>query len=87
MTHADDIKKALKSKKIVIGTKEVLKNLKLGKLAKVYLTANAPESVKESVNRYAGLGKVEIVQLKYANDELGVLCKKPYGISILGFIK
>ena len=87
MTHIEDIKKALKSNKIMIGTKEIIKNLKLGKLSKVYLTSNAPKDVKDSIKKYASLGKAEVVQLRYANDELGTLCKKPFGISILGFVK
>ena len=87
MTHIEDIKKALKTEKTIIGTKEVVKNLKLGKVKKVYLTSNAPKDVKESIKRFASLAEAEVVQLRYANDELGALCKKPFSISILGFSK
>ncbi|MBW2996173.1 ribosomal L7Ae/L30e/S12e/Gadd45 family protein [Candidatus Woesearchaeota archaeon] len=84
MGAIDDIKKVVKEGKIVIGTNNVLKNLKSGKLSKVFITSNCPADVKESVNHYAELAKVDVVQLKQPNSELGVVCKKPFSISLLG---
>lgn len=85
MGNIQDIKAALKENKTVIGTKEVIKNLKLGKISKVFVTSNAPKDVKESVSKYAGISGADVVELKYANDELGTLCKKTHSISVLGF--
>ena len=73
--------------KAVIGTKEVVKNLRLGKLSKVFLTINCPAKVKEDIKHYAKLTGAEVIQLKQPNDELGVLCKKQFSISMLGLIK
>lgn len=87
MTAIDDIKKGLKEGKAVIGTKRVIKSLKLGKLAEVYLTSNCPLDVKEDIRYYSKLAKVKVIQLKQANDELGVICKKPFAISVLGLVK
>ncbi len=83
----DEIRKIIKDQKAVVGTKEVIKNLKLGKITKVYVTTNCPEDVKEDIMHYADISKAEVVQLKQPNDELGVLCKKPYSISVLGLVK
>lgn len=79
-----EIKKLLKAKNIIIGTERTLKGLKLGKISKVYLSANCSEKVKDSIEHYSKFGKVSVVKLKYPNDELGVLCKKPFSISVLG---
>lgn len=87
MTHIDDIKKVLKTGKVFVGAKEVLKNLKLGKISKIYVSATVAADLKNSVKKYASMINVEVIELKYANDEFGALCKKPYAISILGFIK
>ena len=84
MAAIDDIKKVVKEGKAVIGTGAVLKNLKLGKLIKVFVTVNCPADVKESVKHYAELAKVDVVQLKQPNTELGTVCKKPFSISLLG---
>lgn len=83
----NEIKKALKNKKIIIGTERTIKNLRLGKISKVFLTSNCPEDVKKNIKYYSKLAKVEVIQLKQPNDELGALCKKPFSISVLSVIK
>ncbi len=82
-----EIKKALKQGKVIIGTEKTIKNLKLGKVSKVFLTSNCPEEVKKDITYYSSLAKADVVQLKQPNDELGVLCKKPFSISVLSFLK
>ena len=83
----EEIRKIVKEGKAVIGTKEVLSQLKLGKISKVYVTANCPEKIKKDIEHYAGLSDAKIVQLDQPNDELGVVCKKPFSISVLGLAK
>ncbi len=84
---AGEIRKKLEEKKIIIGTENTIKNLKLGKIEKIYVTKNCPEDVKENINYYSKLGKAKLVNLKYTNEELGVICKKPFSISVASLIK
>ncbi len=86
-TIVGEIKKLLKNKEIILGTEKVLKELKLGKLAKVYMSNNAPESVRADLTKYGRLADVEIINLKFSNEEIGEICKKPFLISVLGQIK
>lgn len=86
-TTALEIRKNLEKKKIIIGTDRTIKNLKLGKIEKVYITKNCPEEKKKSINYYSKLGKVKVVNLKHTNEELGVICKKPFSISIASLLK
>ncbi len=83
----DEIKNAIKQKKVIIGTNETLKNLKLGKLEKVFLSKNCPEKIANDIKHYAKLSKTEIVQLPIVNSEVGVVCKKPFSISVLSIKK
>ena len=83
----DEIKKLLKNKEIILGTEKVLKELRIGKLSKVYVSNNAPENIRADLTKYGKLTKVEIVNLKFSNEEIGEICKKPFLISILGQIK
>ncbi len=87
MSNIDEIKKALKEDKAVVGTDRVIKNLKLGNVSKVFLTSNVPEEVKSDIGYYSGLSKSEVVGLDIPNDELGTVCKKPFSISVLGILK
>jgi large subunit ribosomal protein L30e len=82
-----EIKKLLKAKGITIGTEKALKGLKLGKISKIYLSSNCSDKTLESIDQYAKLSKAEIVKLDYPNDELGLLCKKPFSISVLSVPK
>ena len=82
-----EIKKILKTGNIVIGTERTIKNLKLGKAQKILLSSNCPADVEKDINYYAGLSSAEIHKLDYPNDELGVICKKPFSISVLALLK
>jgi len=83
----EEIKKLIKSKELVIGTERTIKNLRLGRLRKVFLTSNCPADVKNSVECYSKLSNAEVEQLDIPNDELGVLCKKRFAISVMGLLK
>jgi len=85
--ESNDIKKELKTRKIVIGTKEVMKNLKLNKIEKIYLASNCNDNSKKELEYYSKLLKIPIIMLKQPNDELGLICKKQYFISMLGVLK
>lgn len=82
----DDLKDAMTKKKLVIGTDLTIKKLKLGKISKVYLSKNCTVEMKNDIERYSKLAKIEMVQLDKSNEELGVICKKPFYISVLGVL-
>ena len=79
-----ELKKALKGD-VIFGTDRVIKKLKLGKLKKVFLAKNCKEEVKEDILYYAKLAKTEVIELKIPNDEVGMVCRKPFSISVLGY--
>ena len=82
-----DIKKMIKAGNVIIGTEMVMKGLKLGKLEKIMVSSNCPERVEKNINYYAGLTGTEVQKLDYPNDELGIICKKPFSISVLALSK
>ena len=83
LTPLEEIKKYIKSDKLIFGTDETLKSLRKGTLDKVFLAAKTKQSTSEDFNHYAKLAKVEVIQLDLPNDELGTFCKKPYSISVI----
>lgn len=78
----DDLRVALKEKKVIIGKDKTLKLIRRGAIKKVYLANNCPEDLREDVKHYGKLFKVEVKETKKSNEELGVFCKKPFSISI-----
>lgn len=82
-----EIKKMLKSDNLIIGTERTLKSLKIGKVERVILSSNCPPDVESDMNHYAGISGVEISKIDYPNEELGIMCKKPFSISVLALLK
>ena len=82
-----EIKKILKSGNVLLGTERTVKGLRLGKVEKVLVSSNCPARVEKDINYYAGLSGAETHKLEYPNDELGVICKKPFSISVLAVVK
>ncbi len=80
-----ELKKSLASNKLVLGTEETVKLLRKGKVQKVILASNCDPQVRGDIQKYCGIGSVECVELPQTNEELGVLCKKPFAISVVGF--
>ena len=83
MTSVEDLKADLKKATPLMGTEVNIKKIQKGELKKIYLAKNCKD--KESILRYAKNSKTEIIELDQNNVELGVLCKKPFSISALGF--
>ncbi len=78
-----DIRKSLSAGKVVIGAEETVKNIKLGKVSKVYLGKNCPKDTQEDIERYSKTDEIECTVL---NDSLDVVCKKPFSISVLSIL-
>ncbi len=77
-----EIRKLLGTDKLVIGTDRVVKLLRAGDLKQVLVASNCKTEVREDVEHLAG--DAEVVALDVTNEELGVFCKKPFNIQVLG---
>jgi large subunit ribosomal protein L30e len=83
----DDISKNLQGKKLIIGTDRSIKNLKNGKLKKVFVASNTKSDILADIEHYSKTLGTEFVKLDVKNDELGTLCKKPFSISVIGLLR
>lgn len=82
----EDVEELKKSNK-VIGAREVWKALLSGKLHKIYLAKNCPEALRRKFEEVAGSFKVKLINFSGSNYELGVVCGRKHGISVLGILK
>lgn len=85
--YEEDIKKLLTSKKILFGKDEVLKNIRKGLIAKVFVASNCPDEAMKDIAKYSKLSGFEVLETKVPNDDLGSVCKKPFSIAIIGLLK
>ena len=82
-----EVRVGLKSNKAILGSDEVLKSLKQGKISKVLVSTNCKEDLKRDLEHLKSISDFEIVNVKYDSEELGVICKKPFTVSMIGFLK
>ena len=82
----NEIKKSLDTKKLIIGANETIKNIKLGKVSIVYLSNNCHEDIKKDIERYSKIAKIDFSVLNKSSEELGVICKKPFSITVLSIL-
>jgi ribosomal protein L30E len=81
---ANELKKIAKASTLVIGKDKVLKLLRTNQLESVYLALNAPRDLLEDVKKYALLNNVLCTELEVPNDDLGVICRKPFNVAVIG---
>ena len=82
-----EIKRLLKTDEIIIGTDRTLKNLRRGHISRVFTASNCNQKVKADLIDYSRISNAELVELQYANEDLGVVCKKPFSISVISILK
>jgi len=79
-----EIKENVKKNNVIFGYKEVIKALKCSKLEKVIIASNAPERVKKDVEYNSRISGTKVEIFDKTNKDLGILCGKPFSVSVLG---
>ena len=82
----EDLRTALEEKKVVLGSKRTIKYLKLGKVKKIVMSNNAPESVKKDLEHYTKLTGTKLENFDGTSKQLGIFCGKPFSISALAIV-
>lgn len=83
MNAIDEIKKAISSNKLLIGENSTKRALKSGKASLVVVSKNVPSVVEKELKSLCKIGKCEFAKLEKDNLELGVTCRKPFGVCVL----
>ncbi len=87
MSKIDEIKKALKDKKLVIGTNSVNKGLKRDNLKSVFYASNCPADAMGNLNHYNKLTNVGLENFDGNSIQLAEICGKPFNILMVGIKK
>ncbi len=81
MDWKKEVQKALAEKRLVIGLKKVIKNLKESGGKLVVVARNCPE--KERLAYYASLLNIPLIEYPGNGHELGAFIKKPFAVSAI----
>jgi large subunit ribosomal protein L30e len=77
------IKDALKENKAILGYRESIKFLKLNKPKLVIIAENLPDERKKEIEHLCKISKVKLKIFKGSSKELGIICGKPFSVSVL----
>lgn len=83
MKIEDEIQDALKGKKAILGYRESIKFIKLDEPKLVVVAKNIPENMKKEVEHNAKVSKLRMEIFEGSSKDLGVICGKPYPVSIV----
>ena len=82
-----ELKKIVGTEKLVLGSDRTLKLLKKGKIDRVFIASNAPENVRADIKSHGKLAGVTVEELDVPNEEVGILCKKPFPVAVASRLK
>jgi large subunit ribosomal protein L30e len=79
----EEILNANKAGNIILGYRESIKFIKLNKAKVVVIANNLPEKIAREVEHNAKIAGIKFEVFNKGSKELGVLCGKPYPVSVL----
>ena len=74
---------AVRTGKVLFGSKSAVKAAKLGKAKLIIVAENCPGDVRKDIEYYAHLSGVPVVEFKGSSYDLGLVCGKPFMVSAL----
>ncbi|RLE66803.1 MAG: 50S ribosomal protein L30e [Thermoprotei archaeon] len=81
-----ELKVALDTGKVVIGSKKTLKAAMYGKAKMIMIAANCPEDIRAKIEYYSKLSSIPIYVFPGSSWEIGAVCKKPFMVASLAII-
>ncbi|MCX6814058.1 MAG: 50S ribosomal protein L30e [Candidatus Aenigmarchaeota archaeon] len=82
-----EIKEAMKEKKIIIGSRTVIKGVKRGHINSVIYASNCPEETRKDLEYYSKSEFVAVKDFKGNSVQLGEICGKPFNVLLVGIKK
>jgi len=77
------IKEKIKQDKVLLGYKSVMKSLKSSRSELIIYANNLPDDRKKMIEHNAKISNVEIKEYPNDNVNLGLVCGKPFSVSVL----
>jgi ribosomal protein L30E len=91
MTKTDSaleiIRNAQKADKLVIGLETTMNALKNDKLEYVFMANNAPQNMIDDVTHNGTVTETLASQVSINAEDLGVVCKKQFRVTIVGVLR
>jgi len=74
---------AVKTGKVVLGTKRTLRQIKHGKTKLVIISANCPKEIREEVLYYGKISNIPVYTYPGTSWDLGTVCGRPHMVACM----
>jgi large subunit ribosomal protein L30e len=79
----EEIKNAMKAKKIIMGYRRSLKFIKSNKPKMVIIANNIPEKMRKEIENHTKVFNFEMKIFEGDSKKLGMICGKPYPVTTI----
>ncbi|BAA30654.1 50S ribosomal protein L30e [Pyrococcus horikoshii] len=86
MDLAFELKKALETGKVILGSNETIRLAKTGGAKLIIVARNAPKEIKDDIYYYAKLSDIPVYEFEGTSVELGTLLGKPFVVASLAIV-
>ncbi|ADT83221.1 50S ribosomal protein L30e [Thermococcus barophilus] len=86
MDVAFELRKALETGKVVIGSNKTVKLAKIGGAKLIIVAKNAPKEVKDDIYYYAKLSNIPVYEYEGTSVDLGTVLGKPFVVASLAIV-
>jgi len=86
MDFTRELQTAIRTGKVVIGSKSTLKALINGRAKLVIMASNAPDGIREDLKHYCKLAKTPLYVYPGTSWDLGATCRKPFMVAALAIL-
>ncbi|WP_048148939.1 50S ribosomal protein L30e [Palaeococcus ferrophilus] len=87
MDIAFELRKAIETGEVVIGSKRTVQLAKIGGAKLIVVAKNAPKEVKDDIEYYAKLSNIPVHVFEGTSVELGTVLGKPFVVAALAVIE
>ena len=81
-----EIQTAVRTGKVIFGSRETITAVANGKAKLVIIASNAPQEVKRDLGKYCKISGTPIYQFPGTSWDLGAICNKPFMIAAMAVI-
>ena len=80
MSLEKELRSAIQTGKVKIGSSSTLRGVKEGKGALVILANNCPSDFRQKIDQYIKTANIKVYVFEGTSKDLGGLCKKPHTV-------
>ena len=77
------IRSALKSGKVLFGSKQTINAARTGKAVALIQASNCPEKLQSEIRSHADMSKIPVYTYSGSALDLGLICGKPFMVSAM----